>query len=207
VNDAAVAAKPLRDVYSLKGLRRSDIDRRLRRHPTGEPGREGERARQLSIGLPDGLKNLGGELAGLCCGMGHQRGELVATVSNKHAVACKRTGNPFGCLADEVIGSMLAHQIVVEAEVVDVEDGDGMLFVARQGVCGEALAQVAQTPAVAESRQEVGRGAAAALHLVPVTLDRDGGKMGDMVEITESRPISKTKSWIVTRLVKKAEVV
>ncbi len=32
-------------------------------------------------------------------------------------------------------------------------------------------------------------------------------KLGDMVEITESRPISKTKSWIVTRLVKKAEVV
>jgi small subunit ribosomal protein S17 len=32
-------------------------------------------------------------------------------------------------------------------------------------------------------------------------------KTGDMVEITESRPISKTKSWIVTRLVKKAEVV
>mgnify|MGYP003429145370 FL=1 len=29
-------------------------------------------------------------------------------------------------------------------------------------------------------------------------------KMGDVVEITESRPISKTKSWIVTRLVKKA---
>ena len=32
-------------------------------------------------------------------------------------------------------------------------------------------------------------------------------RMGDVVEITESRPISKTKSWIVTRLVKKAEVV
>jgi small subunit ribosomal protein S17 len=32
-------------------------------------------------------------------------------------------------------------------------------------------------------------------------------KMGDTVEITESRPISKTKSWVVTRLVKKAEVV
>lgn len=32
-------------------------------------------------------------------------------------------------------------------------------------------------------------------------------KIGDVVEITESRPISKTKSWIVTRLVKKAEVV
>ncbi len=31
--------------------------------------------------------------------------------------------------------------------------------------------------------------------------------LGDVVEITESRPISKTKSWIVTRLVKKAEVV
>jgi small subunit ribosomal protein S17 len=32
-------------------------------------------------------------------------------------------------------------------------------------------------------------------------------KMGDVVEITESRPISKTKSWVVTRLVKKALVV
>jgi small subunit ribosomal protein S17 len=32
-------------------------------------------------------------------------------------------------------------------------------------------------------------------------------KLGDMVEITESRPISKTKSWVVTRLVKKAEAV
>ncbi|MDH4060531.1 MAG: 30S ribosomal protein S17 [Aquincola sp.] len=32
-------------------------------------------------------------------------------------------------------------------------------------------------------------------------------KMGDMVEITESRPISKTKSWVVTRLVEKAKVV
>jgi small subunit ribosomal protein S17 len=32
-------------------------------------------------------------------------------------------------------------------------------------------------------------------------------KLGDVVEITESRPISKTKSWIVTKLVKKAEVV
>jgi small subunit ribosomal protein S17 len=32
-------------------------------------------------------------------------------------------------------------------------------------------------------------------------------KMGDVVEITESRPISKTKSWVVTRLVKKAVVV
>ena len=32
-------------------------------------------------------------------------------------------------------------------------------------------------------------------------------KMGDVVEITESRPISKTKSWVVTRLVEKAEIV
>ena len=32
-------------------------------------------------------------------------------------------------------------------------------------------------------------------------------KMGDMVEITESRPISKTKSWVVTRLVEKAKIV
>lgn len=32
-------------------------------------------------------------------------------------------------------------------------------------------------------------------------------KLGDMVEITESRPISKTKSWVVTRLVEKAKAV
>ncbi len=32
-------------------------------------------------------------------------------------------------------------------------------------------------------------------------------KMGDTVEIVESRPISKTKSWVVTRLVEKAKAV
>jgi small subunit ribosomal protein S17 len=32
-------------------------------------------------------------------------------------------------------------------------------------------------------------------------------KMGDLVEIAESRPISKTKSWVVTRLVQKARIV
>jgi small subunit ribosomal protein S17 len=32
-------------------------------------------------------------------------------------------------------------------------------------------------------------------------------KMGDVVEIAEGRPLSKTKSWVVTRLVQKAEVV
>jgi len=32
-------------------------------------------------------------------------------------------------------------------------------------------------------------------------------KMGDTVEIAESRPISKTKSWVVTRLVQKARVI
>ena len=32
-------------------------------------------------------------------------------------------------------------------------------------------------------------------------------KMGDVVEIAESRPISKTKSWVVTRLVQKAREV
>jgi small subunit ribosomal protein S17 len=32
-------------------------------------------------------------------------------------------------------------------------------------------------------------------------------KMGDVVEISESRPISKTKSWVVTRLVEKAKSV
>ncbi len=29
-------------------------------------------------------------------------------------------------------------------------------------------------------------------------------KMGDVVEIAETRPISKTKAWVVTRLVQKA---
>jgi small subunit ribosomal protein S17 len=32
-------------------------------------------------------------------------------------------------------------------------------------------------------------------------------KMGDVVEISEGRPISKTKSWTVTRLVQKADIV
>ena len=32
-------------------------------------------------------------------------------------------------------------------------------------------------------------------------------KMGDVVEIAEGRPISKTKSWVVTRLVEKATIV
>ena len=31
--------------------------------------------------------------------------------------------------------------------------------------------------------------------------------LGDTVEIAESRPISKTKSWVVTRLVEKARLV
>ena len=32
-------------------------------------------------------------------------------------------------------------------------------------------------------------------------------KTGDTIEITESRPISKTKNWVVTRLVQKAAIV
>ncbi len=32
-------------------------------------------------------------------------------------------------------------------------------------------------------------------------------KMGDMIEITESRPLSKTKNWVATRLVQKAAAV
>ncbi len=31
--------------------------------------------------------------------------------------------------------------------------------------------------------------------------------LGDIIEITESRPISKTKNWVATRLVEKAAVV
>jgi small subunit ribosomal protein S17 len=32
-------------------------------------------------------------------------------------------------------------------------------------------------------------------------------KTGDVIEITESRPISKTKNWVATRLVEKAAAV
>ena len=32
-------------------------------------------------------------------------------------------------------------------------------------------------------------------------------KMGDLVEITESRPLSKTKNWVASRLVEKAAAV
>lgn len=37
--------------------------------------------------------------------------------------------------------------------------------------------------------------------------EKDEYKTGDVVEITESRPISKTKSWVATRLVEKANLV
>ena len=32
-------------------------------------------------------------------------------------------------------------------------------------------------------------------------------KLGDTIEITESRPLSKTKNWVATRLVQKAGLV
>ena len=32
-------------------------------------------------------------------------------------------------------------------------------------------------------------------------------KMGNTIEITESRPLSKTKNWVATRLVQKAALV
>ena len=39
-------------------------------------------------------------------------------------------------------------------------------------------------------------------------LDENGEyKMGDTIEITESRPLSKTKNWVATRLVQKAALV
>ena len=37
--------------------------------------------------------------------------------------------------------------------------------------------------------------------------EADEYKNGDVVEIAESRPISKTKSWVVTRLVQKGATV
>ena len=35
----------------------------------------------------------------------------------------------------------------------------------------------------------------------------DGAKQGDLVEIAECRPLSKTKSWAVTRLLEKSRGV
>ena len=32
-------------------------------------------------------------------------------------------------------------------------------------------------------------------------------KMGDTIEITESRPLSKTKNWVVSKLLEKAAIV
>ena len=32
-------------------------------------------------------------------------------------------------------------------------------------------------------------------------------KLGDLIEISESRPLSKTKNWVATRLVQKAALV
>ena len=37
--------------------------------------------------------------------------------------------------------------------------------------------------------------------------EKDEYKLGDVIEITESRPLSKTKSWVATRLVQKSAVV
>jgi small subunit ribosomal protein S17 len=37
--------------------------------------------------------------------------------------------------------------------------------------------------------------------------ERGEYQLGDLVEIAEGRPISKTKSWVVTKLIQKAKVV
>jgi small subunit ribosomal protein S17 len=37
--------------------------------------------------------------------------------------------------------------------------------------------------------------------------EQDTYRNGDLVEIAEGRPISKTKSWVVTRLLEKAKLV
>jgi small subunit ribosomal protein S17 len=38
--------------------------------------------------------------------------------------------------------------------------------------------------------------------------DENGAyKMGDVIEITESKPISKTKNWVATRLVEKSVAI
>jgi small subunit ribosomal protein S17 len=37
--------------------------------------------------------------------------------------------------------------------------------------------------------------------------EKDEFKLGDVVEISETRPISKTKAWAVTKLIEKARLV
>lgn len=37
--------------------------------------------------------------------------------------------------------------------------------------------------------------------------ETDGAAEGDLVEISECRPISKTKSWAVTKVIEKARVI
>ena len=37
--------------------------------------------------------------------------------------------------------------------------------------------------------------------------EKDEYSQGDVVEISESRPLSKTKNWVVTRLITKAQAV
>lgn len=37
--------------------------------------------------------------------------------------------------------------------------------------------------------------------------EKDEYSLGDVVEIAEGRPVSKTKSWVVTRLIEKAKLV
>lgn len=32
-------------------------------------------------------------------------------------------------------------------------------------------------------------------------------KLGDLVQIKESRPLSKTKTWVITKLIEKAEAI
>ncbi|HMW18669.1 MAG TPA: 30S ribosomal protein S17 [Accumulibacter sp.] len=37
--------------------------------------------------------------------------------------------------------------------------------------------------------------------------DNDQAKLGDLVEIEESRPLSKTKSWVVVKLLERAVAI
>jgi small subunit ribosomal protein S17 len=37
--------------------------------------------------------------------------------------------------------------------------------------------------------------------------DRNEAKLGDVVEIQESRPLSKTKSWVVSKLLERAVAI
>ena len=107
-------------------------------------------------------------------------------------------------------------------EIAQLEKATGLGVLARATVSPEAHRKAAAMPclivASALDQEGIVRSIASALHEVGINIvgrsrkyqahDENGDyHLGDQVEIAEGRPISKTKSWFVTRLIKKAGLV